>query len=226
MAEKTAVLIPSFNEAKTIGGIVERLKGAGWEDVYVVDDGSSDGTASIAGAKGARVISSASNKGKGVSLREGFSRILKEGFDRVLVMDGDGQHSIDDIGRFYAKMDETGAGIVVGNRMSATRKMPFLRIIVNHFMSYLISVVSGQSIPDTQCGFRLIKKEALKNICLEASYFETESELLIKAARSGCKIESVPVKTVYSDETSSIRPIKDTIRFMAFMLKLVFAGKR
>lgn len=222
MRGRTAVLIPSFNEARTIGGIVERLKEKGFADIYVVDDGSRDETASIAASKGACVISHEANKGKGASLREGFSRILKDGFGYVLVMDGDGQHRVEDIDKFLAKMGETGAGVVVGNRMSSTKRMPLTRVIVNRFMSFLISFISGQDIPDTQCGFRLIKREVLERLRFETSYYEIESEILIKAARSGWRVESVPVETIYLDETSNIDPFKDTLRFIALMFRLVF----
>lgn len=98
-----------------------------------------------------------------------------------------------------------------------TEDMPVLRIITNRFMSRIISAIAKQYIPDTQCGFRLIKRELLQKMDLSTSKYETESEILIKAARSGFKIESVPVKTIYSGQKSQINPFVDTLRFMRFM---------
>ena len=219
---KNCVLIPSFNEAKTIGEITKNLRARGMT-VYVVDDGSADRTADIAKAQGAIVIAHDKNKGKGASLIEGFRQILKEDFDTVLIMDGDGQHDTGDIDSFFKRMDETGADIVIGNRMLDTASMPFTRKVTNRIMSNVISRMCAHSIPDTQCGFKLIKRKVLESVKFEFSNFEIESEILIKAAKNGFKIESVPVKTVYQGETSKIKPIFDTIRFMSFLIKM--AGK-
>ena len=219
---KNCVLIPSYNEARNIGVITKELKSRGLA-VYVVDDGSIDGTADIARGRGAVVIAHDKNQGKGASLIDGFGRILKDGFDAVLVMDGDGQHAIDDVDSFFNKMAQTGADIVIGNRMLDTASMPLVRKITNKMMSRIISKMCKQTIPDTQCGFKLIKRNVLESIKFEFSNFEIESEILIKAARLGFKIESLPVRTVYQDETSKIKPLFDTIRFLFFLIKM--AGK-
>jgi len=219
---KNCILIPSYNEAMTIGEITKELKSRGLT-VYVVNDGSTDNTADIAAGQGAVIISHEKNRGKGASLIEGFGRLLREGFDAVLVMDGDGQHAIGDIDNFFKKMAETGADIVIGNRMLDTASMPALRKITNKIMSRVISKMCGQEIPDTQCGFKLIKRNVLESVKFEFSNFEIESEILLKAAKNGFKIESVPVKTVYQGETSKIKPIFDTIRFLHFLIKM--AGK-
>ena len=116
-------------------------------------------------------------------------------------------------------MDETCAYIVIGNRMSDTAIMPIARKLTNKFMSYLISRMCGHDIPDTQCGFRLIKRRVLESVSLNSSNYEIESELLLKAAKNGFKIESVPVKTIYEDEESRINPFVDTIRFIAFLVR-------
>ncbi|MBI5143833.1 MAG: glycosyltransferase family 2 protein [Candidatus Omnitrophica bacterium] len=220
MIKNFCVLIPSYNEAKTIGGIIKELKRRGLT-IYVVDDGSIDDTASIAKAEGAVVVTHEKNKGKGASLREGFLSILESDYDCVLVMDGDNQHALSDIDSFFKKMEETNADMVIGNRMLDTSSMPHTRLLVNRFMSQVISRIAAQYIPDSQCGFRLIKRSVLQKIRLESSNYEIESEMIVKAAREGFKIESVPTKTVYQDEKSRINPIVDTIRFVALLLKIL-----
>jgi glycosyltransferase involved in cell wall biosynthesis len=211
--------MPSFNEAKTVGTIVERLKKRDFA-VYVVDDGSADDTASRAEGAGAIVIRNPKNMGKGGALREGFKKALEDGFESVLIMDGDDQHDVADIAHIIKKMKDSHADMVVGNRMQDTSRMPIVRIAVNRFMSWLISVISGQYVPDTQCGFRLIKRDLLLKIRLESSNYEIESEMIVKAARAGFKIESTAIKTVYQDEVSRINPVIDTLRFIRLMLKL------
>lgn len=220
MAIKICVLIPSYNVAKTIGSIVKDLKARGLA-VYVVDDGSSDNTQAIAEAAGAAVIIHRKNMGKGASLRDGFERALRDGFDAVVVMDGDGQHKADDVGRFLKKAEGSDAAVFIGNRMSSASRMPYIRLATNRFMSSIISKVTGLYIPDSQCGFRLIKREVLDKIVLESSRYEIDSELILKAAHAGFKIESLPIQTVYQNEVSNINPVLDTLRFIALMIKAV-----
>jgi glycosyltransferase involved in cell wall biosynthesis len=216
---KNCILIPSYNEARTIGAITKELKSRGMT-VYVVDDGSTDETAGIAAGQGAVVIAHSKNKGKGASLIEGFGRILKEDFDAVLIMDGDGQHATGDVDNFFKKMAETDADIVIGNRMLDTTSMPITIKIANRIMSCIISKMCQEDIPDTQCGFKLIKRSVLESIKFEFPNFEIESEIILKAVRKVFKIESVPVKTVYRNEMSKIKPIFDTIRFLSFLIKM------
>jgi hypothetical protein len=92
-------------------------------------------------------------------------------------------------------------------------------------MSWIVSRIAKQKIPDTQCGFRLIKSEVLKKINLETSKYEIESEILIKASRLGFKIESVPIKTVYGEERSRINPVLDTLRFIRYIIKELWTTK-
>ena len=219
---KTCVLIPSYNEAKTIGSIIREVKSKDFS-VCVIDDGSTDKTASIAEAEGAIVLKQDKNKGKGASLRDGFKYALKNDFDTCLIMDADGQHDAGDIDSFFKKMDETGADIIIGNRMSDTSSMPRARNVTNRIMSFIISKMCGYKIPDSQCGFKLIKRRVLENIKLESSNYDIESEILLKAAKADFKIESVPVKTVYEGEHSRINPVIDAIRFISLLIRT--AGK-
>ena len=216
---KICVLIPAYNEARTIGRITREVKALGM-NVYVVDDGSSDNTAGIARSEGAIVVSHEKNMGKGTTLREGFKHILKKGYDVVIVMDGDNQHEVKSIPDFIKAMETTGADIIIGNRMGDIGNMPHVRRKTNAIMSYFISKKCGQHIPDTQCGYRLIKREVLEEITLDSSNFEIESEIIIKACRKGFKIGAVPIRAVYQDEKSRINPVVDTLRFIAMIIKM------
>ncbi|MDD5496210.1 MAG: glycosyltransferase family 2 protein [Candidatus Omnitrophica bacterium] len=220
MMKNLCALIPSYNEAKTIGGIVKGLAAKGITS-YIIDDGSNDDTAAVAASEGAIVLRHDKNEGKGAALRDGFTAILKENFDAVLIMDGDGQHSLDDVDSFLKKMEDAGADIIIGNRMRDRTGMPFVRVATNLFMSYLISRLARVPIPDTQCGYRLLKRDVLKRINLETSNFEIESEMIIKAAKEGFKIESVPISSLYRDERSRINPVIDTIRFFRLLLRIL-----
>lgn len=213
---KICVVIPAHNESKAIAGLVKEIKGQGL-DVLVVDDGSSDNTDQIATLAGAVVLRSEVNEGKGVCLRKGFKYALANDFDAVITMDGDGQHLPQELPQFVRLANTSKGDVFVGNRMYKTKDMPFVRIATNRFMSWMISRLSGQKIPDSQCGFRLIRRRVLEIVELKTAKFEIETEILIKAARSGFKIEPVLIKTVYGGEKSRINPLVDTLRFIRFL---------
>ena len=216
---KICVIIPTFNESKEISRLVKEIKGKNL-DVLAVDDGSSDSTAQIASKAGAIVLRNPVNEGKGSCLRKGFKYALEHGFDAVITIDGDGQHLPEDLPNFVSLAANSKADIFAGNRMSQTRNMPFVRVLTNRFMSWVISILSKQNIPDTQCGFRLIRRNVLEKVELKTSKFETETEILIKASRLGFKIEPVSIKTIYRGEKSQINPFVDTFRFLKFIIRI------
>ncbi len=215
---RICILIPAHNEAQAIGGLVEKLRAMSL-DVVVVDDGSSDNTGAIAVAGGAYVIPVSPCGGKGNALRKGFAYIQDSGYDALIMMDGDGQHAVEDVPKFIERFKTSNASIINGDRMGNRGEMPFVRLCTNKFMSCMISVVCRQKIKDTQCGFRLISCAVLRSIKLTSTNFEIESEILIKASRKGFKIDAVPVKTIYENEQSKIRPVKDTIRFFKYLAR-------
>ncbi len=215
---KICVVIATYNENKEIGRLVKEIKRQNL-DVLVIDDGSSDLTSEIAKESGAIVLRNEKNEGKGASLRKGFHYALNNGFDAIITMDGDGQHSPEDIPFFLRLAKHSDAGVIVGNRMQKTKSMPVVRYLTNKVMSCFLSYMVRQKIPDTQCGFRLIKNEVLKNMSFVASKYEIESEMLIKSSFLGFKIESVPIKTIYGREKSQINPFMDTLRFIRLILR-------
>jgi glycosyltransferase involved in cell wall biosynthesis len=215
---KTAVVIPTHNEASSIKNLIKEIKTQNL-DVIVIDDGSADDTFSIASESKAVVLRNDKNLGKGASLIKGFEYAVSKGYDAVLTMDGDGQHKPEDIPAFLSSAQSAKFGIIIGNRMNNTEQMPRIRILTNKFMSWVISCIAKQHIPDSQCGFRLIKKEGLHKIKLHTNNFEMESEMLIEAGRAGFAIKSVPVQTVYANERSHIHPVRDTIRFFKYLFE-------
>ena len=165
------------------------------------------------------VLKTASKSGKGHALKIGFEYVLKNAYDALIAMDGDGQHSPADIAAFVDCYKTTGADIVCGNRMQNPRGMPFVRWMTNSFMSWLISLICRQHIPDTQCGFRLIKTQVLQAMTLECSDFEIETEVLVKASKKGFKVASVGIQSIYNGEVSKIKPVRDTFRFLAYLFR-------
>ena len=185
--------------------------------MLVVDDGSVDATSIRAKESGARLIQNPKNLGKGQALRTGFSYFLDSPFNFLITMDADGQHDVRDLEKFLKVREESGASLLIGNRMDNPTRMPWLRVLTNHFLSSLLSLVGGKKIPDSQCGYRLVSKEALRQMRFETSHFEIESEMLLEALRLKVDVRSVPVSSVYEGETSHIHPVRDTFRFFRFL---------
>jgi glycosyltransferase involved in cell wall biosynthesis len=213
---RVAAIIPAYCEEKHVGDVVRRTR-AELEHVLVVDDGSGDETAERARQAGAEVIKHPQNRGKGESIQTGLQHWSKRQIDYLIILDADGQHRPEEIGRFLSAAAASPARLFVGTRMSDVRSMPLVRRLVNRYMSNRISRVCGQQIPDTQCGFRMLHRELIPDLLGGGNRFEYETEMLIVASRKGCRIDAVPVSTVYSDEVSSIHPVRDTIRFFKLM---------
>ncbi len=215
-AQQCIVVLPCYNEERGLTALLPKLRRL-LPNILVVDDGSTDETAIVAGRQGAQVFSLVANQGKGAALRQGLERAKRQGYVWALVMDGDGQHSPDDIPAFFAKAECTRLDLIIGNRMAQCMNMPFIRRWTNRYLSHRISTLVDQSLPDTQCGFRLIRLEALTGLNLNTTGFEIESELLTQMALAQRRIAFVPITTIYQGEQSKIHPVRDSLRWFRWL---------
>jgi glycosyltransferase involved in cell wall biosynthesis len=213
---RLAALIPAYREASSISDVVRRTL-PHVDLVLVVDDGSPDDSAALAKQAGAEVIQHTVNQGKGAAIKTGMKALCERGVEFIMLLDGDGQHAPEEIPRFSEAAKCSTAGIVIGNRFENVEGMPFVRRSVNAFMSYMISNACGVKIPDTQCGFRLVRSSIVPSIMGSSDHFDFETEMLLLASRSGLTIKNVPVSTIYGEETSKIQPVRDTIKFFKLM---------
>ena len=239
---QTAAVIPAYQDEKHIGDITRRTRER-LDHVLVVDDGSTDQTEQCAREAGAEVIVHAQNQGKGEAIKTGLTHWLGaanpsgSGQDRqitwVVLLDSDGQHLPEEIDRFLlAAGSVTRPTFFIGNRMKDVARMPLVRRVVNRYMSNQISRVCGQKIPDTQngyrmldrqlipdtqCGYRMLDQQLIPELLGGGDRFDYETEVLIIASRKGYRIESVPITTVYTDQVSKIRPVRDAVRFFKLM---------
>jgi len=220
-----AALIPAYFEEAQIQAVARRAL-AQLDHVLVLDDGSADRTAEEARKAGAEVIRHEQNKGKGAAIKTGFRELLARGFAYVLVLDGDGQHLPEEIPGLIREANRTGASVIVGTRMSDTRKMPWVRKMTNRFMSAQISRLCRQRVPDSQCGFRLLRRDVIPHLFCESDKYDYETEMLLIAAREGFRIASTPVTTIYGQEKSKIHPVRDTIRFFKLISRYKPLPKR
>lgn len=211
--QECAALIPCFNEAATIADVVcdvvEHLP-----VVLVMDDGSTDETFARAAEAGAEIVRHAANRGKGAALRVGFQHLRDRGFTWALTLDGDGQHAARNIPDFLRCAGNTRAALVIGNRLTEGKRMPWLRRSVNRWMTRRLSYRAGVAFADSQCGFRLVNLAALAAVPLVSDHFEIESEMLLAFAAASWRIEFVPVEVIYRPRASKIHPLLDTWRWL------------
>jgi glycosyltransferase involved in cell wall biosynthesis len=215
-ASRVLALIPGYEEGPRIGSVVERTRRH--LPVLVVDDGSSDDTASVAEAAGARVLRQVPNQGKGAALRAGFQLALEEGWDAVLTLDADGQHDPDEIPRFVAAFSAPGASgprpeLVIGRR-DFTR-MPPVRRLSNTVGTAAFSWAVGQHVPDNQSGYRLLGRRLMTaTLGSQERGFEFEVEMIAVCLRNGWTLDWVPISTIYAGEPSHVKPVAHLRHFV------------
>ena len=211
-----AVVIPAHNEARTIravaAGALQQMP-----LVIVVDDASTDGTADVLQGLPVIVLRNEQNRGKAASLLRGAHEAIKRGASVIVTLDGDGQHSPEDIPSLLKAYRAMPGSIVIGARLHHRAKMPPSRYWANRFANFWIRLASGYSIADTQSGFRVYPVRLLQTAKVGSSRahsFVFESEILIEAARHGVFATCVPISVVYSARAraSYFRPVVDIAR--------------
>jgi glycosyltransferase involved in cell wall biosynthesis len=218
-----AAVIPAYNAAAHLPTVIARVAAhVPRPRIVVVDDGSSDDTRAVAEREGVVVEVHPVNRGKGAAIRSGIARAATLGVPFAILLDADGQHNPDQIPAFVTRARETGADMVVGNRLVDSANMPWLRLATNHVTSAVVSALAGRRVPDSQNGYRLIRLAHFATFPLTTSRYEIESEMIIRCGRARGRIASVPVETIYGTEESFINPFVDTFRFLRMVVKSVF----
>lgn len=211
------IVIPCYEGAPTIGEVVRGARASGLP-VVVVDDGSSDDSAAIAEANGATVLRHPVNRGKGAALASGFAYAHQLGAAAVLTLDADGQHDPCEIGALLEAHRRAPEALVVGVRSFAPADMPRRSRIGNRISTWWISRFAGQPYRDTQSGFR-IYPAALFNLPLVSSRFDTETELILRAAKLKLPLAEVPIRTIYRpNHVTHFHGFRDTLRVIKLVL--------
>jgi glycosyltransferase involved in cell wall biosynthesis len=227
MSARVAIVVPALNEALAIRSVVESAL-AQCADVFVIDDGSSDDTAACIADLPVRLIRHAERQGKGRSLKDGMRAAFAAGFDAVISIDGDGQHSSDDVPRLLRAHAEHPRALLLCARLVDRQSQPWLRRFANHFADFWVSWAAGQRVLDSQCGQRLYPRALLDAIePPQADGFAFESEVLINAGRAGFAIAAVPIRARYhaGRRASHFQPLRDVARITRMIFwKIVRRG--
>ncbi len=218
MKRRLAIAIPAFQAGPYVAEVAERAQAMAGSigeisHVLVVDDGSTDETAANARACGCEVVSHSRNLGKGVALRTAFDTLFPRGFDAVITLDADGQHLPEELPKLMSAF-EPGVDLVLGTRSHLFEGMSFLRRWSNRFSSRAISFAAGRTLSDVQTGFRIYTRTLLESVPMIGDRFEAESAIVVRAARAGLRINSVPIELGFADgrHTSHYRPLTDSLQ--------------
>ena len=215
-----AIVIPAYEAADTLKKVLSDWFrfGAKTEQIWVVDDGSSDATGDAARGMGVGVLNHKKNRGKGAAHKTGFKAALAAGYPWIMTIDADTQHDVVEASRFLA-LNPAEFDMAIGTRRHNMKGMPFDRWFVNRLTSMVLSIFGGRrQVTDSQCGYRLISAEVLRKVPLRTNHFDTESELVARALRTGYRIAEVPITTLYTSPRSHINKFLDTVRFIALCL--------
>lgn len=211
------VVIPTYNNGGTIGGVVVGALEQ-CQDVIVVNDGSSDATSSILGninAEGLTVVTLDKNRGKGAALKAGFRKALEMGFAYAITLDGDGQHYPEDIATMLRANQEHPGALILGSRILEGADRSKGSSFANRFSNFWLWVQTGRRLEDTQTGYRLYPLRKLYGLSLLTSRYEAELELLVFALWHGVDLVPVPVNVYYpprEERVSHFRPGMDFAR--------------
>ena len=220
MSERVACIIPAYRAAQTLPEVLRELRIAvPAATIIVVDDGSPDATAAIAEDLADRTIRLTHNRGKGVALRIGFEEALRGDAAVVITIDADGQHAPDYAPALLEALD--GFDIVIGGRVRAGSSMPLRRRVTNAMASMAIERVAGVRLPDTQSGFRAIRRRVLQSVRGRGDRYEFETDFLIRAMRAGFRVRNATVPTLYGSD-SHFRGMRDSVR----IVRAIWAHRR
>lgn len=213
---KLCVVIPTYNNEKTLASVVEKAQQY-CPTVMVVNDGSTDSTPLILNQLGEGIIKIqyTPNRGKGYAMRQAFRMALSAGYDYVLTMDADGQHLATDLPKFAEAIRQHPDTLIVGSRGMVQENMPKKNTFANHFSNFWFCIQTAHKLPDTQSGYRVYPLKKMGKMHWFSTRYETELEILVRSAWRGIPIHPIPIEVYYppqKERVSHFRPRADFFR--------------
>lgn len=222
---RAAAIVPAFDVAPRVGEVVAGLRRI-WPEpdaVFVIDDGSRDGTAAEATRAGAEVVRHRRNRGKGCALVTGLELARARGFDVAVTVDGDGQHPPEEALAMHEGCDDPDA-FVLGVRDLVGAGAPRANQLSNAFSNVVLSGFTGLRLADTQCGLRRYPVATTLDLHAREPGYGFEAEVLIRAAAAGLPIVQVPIKVIYPPEEERIshfHSVRDPTRIVLRVVRTV-----
>ena len=229
---KIIIGIPAFNEEKNIASIITKLSGIA-DTIIVCNDGSTDLTSEIAEKMGALVINHKKNLGYGGAIRSIFLKAKEINGDVLVTFDADGQHRIQDVENVTNPIINQEADLVIGSRFldDSEKEVPRYRKVGIKVITKITNASINEKLTDSQSGFRAYSKQVVSELNPSELGMGISTEILIKASSKNFKILEVPIKILYSGDTSTHNPVShgssvilSTIKYTSIEHPLKFYG--
>lgn len=226
---EVCAVIPTYQNAKTLLKVVADVHRV-VDTVFVVDDGSNDGTAALldkatGNERPEKVLTHPKNCGKGAALKTGLTYARQQGFRYAVTVDADGQHRADDIPTLLKAVEEEPDALAIGSRGLQHENMPAKSTFANRFSNFWFALQTLQRLPDTQSGLRIYPLRCLHGLRWMSARYEAELTLLVFSAWAGVKLLPVPVSVYYpprDQRVTHFRPGRDFTRISVLNTLLCF----
>lgn len=199
------IVIPAYNESAAINDVIKSVKEVFQQssfeaDIVVIDDGSTDATATLARKEGAIVISHILNSGAGSATGTGLRYARKYSYDIAATMDADGQHAAEDILKGIKKINKSrDIDLLIGSRLINSNGMSRVKILGNKGLSFITYLLFGIRTTDSQSGMRILSRKALEKLYWKATGYEFCSEMLWRANQLKLKVAEYPIRAIYTE---------------------------
>ena len=201
--KRVVVVIPAYNEERTIAGVIRGLNQQGLTRLIVVDDGSSDHTSELAAHEGVVLLRHILNRGLGAALGTGIKAALRLGAEVIVTCDADGQHDPDDVPRLLEPITKGEADVVIGSRMLDPLGMPYRRRLANWVANVATYLLFGGWATDSQSGLRAFSRQAAARMQITTRGMEVSSEIIAETVKNRLKCQEVPIKAIYTEYSLS-----------------------
>lgn len=226
---EVCAVIPTYQNAKTLLKVVADVHRV-VDTVFVVDDGSNDGTAALldkatGNERPEKVLTHPKNCGKGAALKTGLTYARQQGFRYAVTVDADGQHRADDIPALLKAVEEEPDALAIGSRGLQHENMPAKSTFANRFSNFWFALQTLQRLPDTQSGLRVYPLQRLHGLRWMSARYEAELTLLVFSAWAGVKLLPVPISVYYpprDQRVTHFRPGRDFTRISVLNTLLCF----
>lgn len=203
MKNKILIVIPAYNEEKTIGKVIKDLKKKNYKNIIVVNDGSVDNTKKIVEKQNILLYNHMINRGLGGALGTGIKAALLNNADVIVTFDADGQHSVNDIKNLIKPIIEKKADAVIGSRMLNPEGMPLIRKAYQWIANLITFLLFGVWTTDSQSGLRAFSRKAAEKIKIKTNRMEVSSEIVHEIGKNKLKFKEIPIKAIYTDYSLS-----------------------
>ncbi len=200
MSKEPWIIIPAYNEEKTIGSVISNLKKHKYHKIVVVNDNSKDKTEEISLRNGATVLTHKLNRGQGAALATGNEYALRNGAEIIVHFDADGQMQAEDIPAMINPLIKKEADITMGSRfLGKASNIPTSKKIILFLGRVFLRTFFGVKLTDSQCGFRALSRKGAQSIEIKQDKMEHASEILIEVFQKKLKYKEIPVTIKYTE---------------------------